>query len=347
MAQPWSFDRISKIAWERVSGNVQGRMWVPLCLAFWMGMSRHKVTSWLRALGDANWGWKQGFAIHLFCSTYCERTACPFVFQKSALYCLVFYRIRILLFGFMCHWYVVFETHFGVYVSFKECCSNCICRQQCLSPDCEQVGNRPIEAHSRKTLVDSAHDQVWANQDQAVGTTWNPTGLGTKTLSAGRHRMLATCWTCFWMVTRWENSNISEQPKPTGTNRPLRNLQRFIFQFFFDPARAAQHCKESCSTCLLEQHRYDARSRVSNMQRSCITAGLEPTSSSWVWFVLVRQDVSWFWWFLQVWSCMLSCGRLSAAWIYWMSQRFGPIVSAHTCCPPDKIQLPEFVSQSW
>ena len=26
-----------------------------------------------------------------------------------------------------------------------------------------------------------------------------------------------------------------------------------------------------------------------------------------------------------------------------MSQRFGPIVSAHTCCPPEKTQLPEFV----
>jgi len=58
---------------------------------------------------------------------------------------------------------------------------------------------------------------------KAVGTTWNPAVLGTKTLSADRHKMLG------YMLTGWENSNISEQPKPTGTNRPLKKFATFHF----------------------------------------------------------------------------------------------------------------------
>ena len=248
----------------------------------------------------------------------------------------------------MCHWYVVFETHFGVYVSFKECCSNCIRRQQCLSPDCEQVGNRPIEAHSRKTLVDSAHDQVWANQGQSCwdhlepSRPWHQNSFSWQTQNALLHVEHAFGW--------WQDGRTAiSQSNPSRLEQTdhKRNLQCFIFQFFFDPARAAQHCEESGSTCLLEQHRYDARSRVYNMQRSCITAGLEPTSSSWVWFVLVRQDVDGF---DDSGRYDLVCCHVedwARPWIYWMSQRFGPIVSAHTCWPPEKIQLPEFVSQSW
>ena len=60
-----------------------------------------------------------------------------------------------------------------------------------MSPDCEQIGNRPTQAHSRKTLEDSAHDQVLGQiRIKAVGTTWDPADLGTKTLSVDRHKML-------------------------------------------------------------------------------------------------------------------------------------------------------------
>ena len=174
--------------WECPSADV-----VPLCLAFCMGMSRNKVTSWLRA-SVTQIGVETGIRDpSLLLNVLWKRTACPFVFQKSALYCLGFYRIRISIFGFMCYGYVGFETHFGVYVSFKKCCSNCICRQQCLSPHCEQVGNRPIETHSRKTLVDSAHDQVWANQDQSCwdhlepSSPWHQNSFSWQTQNAWLH----------------------------------------------------------------------------------------------------------------------------------------------------------------
>ena len=123
----------------------------------------------------------------------------------------------------------------------------------------------------------------------------------------------ATCWTCFWMVTGWENSNISEQPKPTGTNRPLKKFAMFHFPILLWP--------RTCSTTLWREL-FNLFAWATSVWRkeSCVQhATFLSHSRLWANFHFMSMicvctaRCSWFWWFLQVWSCMLSCGRLSAA----------------------------------
>ena len=122
----------------------------------------------------------------------------------------------------------------------------------------------------------------------------------------------ATCWTCFWMVTGWENSNTSEQPKPTGTNRPLKKFALFHFPILLWP--------RTCSTTLWrEWSNLFAWATSVWRKESCVQhATFLYHSRPWANLQFMSMTCactarcSWFWWFLQVWSCMLSCGRLSA-----------------------------------
>ena len=149
---------------------------------------------------------------------------------------------------------------------------------------------------------------------KAVGTTWNPAGLGTKTPSASwqAQKCFVTYWTCFWMVTGWGNGNISEQPKPTGTNRALKNFAMFHFPILLRP--------RTCSTTLSREW-FNLFAWATSVWRkeSCVQhATFLSHSRPWANFHFMSMicacaaRCSWFWWFLQVWSCMLSCGRLRA-----------------------------------
>ena len=66
----------------------------------------------------------------------------------------------------------------------KECCSNCICRQQCT-----KLGTGRMRHIQGKLLWIQHMTKSGQMKIKAVGTTWNPAGLGTKTPSADRHRM--------------------------------------------------------------------------------------------------------------------------------------------------------------
>ena len=158
----------------------------------------------------------------------------------------------------------------------------------------------------------------------------------------------ATCWTCSWVVTGWENNNITEQPKPTGTNRPLKKFAMFHFPILLWP--------RTCSTTLWREW-FNLFAWATSVWRkeSCVQHATRLVSQQALSQPPVHEyDLCLYGKMFHGFddSCRydLVCCHVedwARPWIYWMSQRFGPIVSAHTCCPPEKIQLPESVSQSW
>ena len=58
---------------------------------------------------------------------------------------------------------------------------------------------------------------------KAVGTTWNPADLGTKTLSADRHRMLC------YMLTGWENSKYFRATQADWNKQTIKEICNVSF----------------------------------------------------------------------------------------------------------------------
>ena len=68
----------------------------------------------IKSFSDANWGGNRDSRSTFSAQHFVNGQFVHSSSRNQHCIALGFYRIRILLFGFMCHGYVVFETHFGV-----------------------------------------------------------------------------------------------------------------------------------------------------------------------------------------------------------------------------------------
>ena len=215
---------------------------VPLCLAFWMGMSRHKVTSWLRALGDANWGGNRdsrstssaqhivnGQLVH---SSSRNQHCIALSSTESEYYSLVSCAIDTLYLKHILEF--MFPSKNVVATVYVD---NSACRQIA-----NKLGTGRLRHIQGKLLWIQHIPSLGKSRSKLLGPLGTQQTLAPKLFQLTDTECFATCWTCSWVVTGWENNNITEQPKPTGTNRPLKKFAMFHFPILLWP--------RTCSTTL-------------------------------------------------------------------------------------------------
>ena len=122
----------------------------------------------IKSFSDANWVWKQGFAIHLFCSTFCENGQLVHSSSKNQ-HCIALASTESESQSLVSCAMDTLDLKHILGLMFPS--KNVVATVYVDNSACRHIANKSgtgrLRHIQRKTLVDSAHDQVWANQDQS------------------------------------------------------------------------------------------------------------------------------------------------------------------------------------